>query len=221
MSPFHNEPRALELIELLRRLPLYDPSRKARELQGELPEVREAERQFHSWNGGHQTKVDGELVRSPVLLALFELPEWKNFQRLLSHSSIGRERRKKANQRYRDKQTREQVFWACREKRRARLAEWLKENGPRLTNALRVAHPVGGNTRFDVEVLNELEVRFVDETRAELEYWRLLWPIVLEQHREHRTQATQQRVERVAQQIFDGEVPQEVARELADHQIAQ
>lgn len=210
-SPFQYEPRAQQLLGLLRNLPRFDPSKKAKDLQGELPEVLAAERQFHSWNAAHQTKVEGEVVRSQVLLALFEQPEWKNFQRLLSHSRAGRERRKKANKRYREKQTPEQVYWACREKRRARLVGWLDTNNARLTDLLRVAHPMGGNTRFDPEVLNELEVRFVDEHRAELEYWRLLFVVVLEQHHQHRNQETLQRLKRAAQQIG-----QEVERELAE-----
>lgn len=210
-SPFHQEPRVQELIELLRCLPLFDPAKKAEDLQGEAPEVLAAERQYHSWNGVHQTKVDGDLVRSPVLLALFELPEWKNFQRLLSHSKAGRGRRKKSNKRYRDKQTPEQVYLVCREKRRARLAAWLEQNRPRFVNELRLVHPVGGNTRFAPQVLNELEVRFVDESRAELEYWRLLWTVVLEQHRAHLTPETWQRVERVAQQVFGESAEQELA----------
>lgn len=221
LSPLRQEPKALELIELLRRLPLFDASKKARELQGETPEVEAAERQFHSWNAAHQSRVEGELIRSPVLLALFELPEWKNFQRLLAHSKAGRERRKNSNKRYRDKQTPEQVYWACRDKRRARLSEWLKEHGPRLIGLLRISHPVGGNTRFDPEVLNELEVRFVDEARAESEYWRLLWPVVLEQHRAYLTPETRQRVEKVAQQVFGHYAEQEAARELDAYEVAQ
>lgn len=206
------EPKALQLIELLRRLPRFDPTKKASDLQGDIPEVKLVEQQFHSWNTTYQTRVNGEVVRSPLLLALFELPEWKNFQRLVSHSTAGRERRKKANKRYRDRRSPEQAFSACREKRRTRIVEWLEEHGPRLIEALREAHPVGGNTRFDPQVLNELEARFVDEARAELEYWRLLWVVILEQHSQHPSPETLNRVRKVARRIFG---PQEAEHEIS------
>lgn len=212
MSVLMREPKAMQLLELLARLPRYDATKKARELQGDLPEVVAAEAQYHSWNSKYQSrnKHTGEVTRAPVLAALFAHPDWVNFQRLLQHSTVGRERKKAINARARAKLTPREIYESNRAKRRARLAVWQAEHEPGFLARIAERYP-----EHSWDVLNELEARYVDERRAEHEYFKLLWRVALGRHTQH-GEVEMSRVKNIAAILFDeGEVQDEITKGIA------
>lgn len=210
-SVLAREPKALQLLELLRGLPRFDRSKKARDLQGDLPEVAAAEAQYHGWNSSYQHRDDSGVTRSPVLVALFQDAEWVNFQLLLRHSTRGRQRRAVRNKTFRDKLSPLQVYEANRAKRRQRLDRWLADNEPRF---LRLIAEAEQGHAYDV--LNELEARLVDEHRAQHEYVKLMWRVVLGRHTQSPDAESLRRVMTVASELFEeGELEVEVKKALA------
>ena len=195
-SILDREPAIVELLALLAALPRFDPAKKASALQGDLPEVREAERLYHSFNHRYQSQkyVQDETgaskkiwVRQPLLIELFQLADWVNFQRLLTHSTVGRERKKNANKKHRSKQRQEDPeawFNDLRKKRQDRLEQWERENHPTLLRQLAAAEQVEPTyqvsaNRIRFETLNALEARYVDVDRAMHEYRQLKLRVLL------------------------------------------
>lgn len=212
------EPALVELLELLANLPRFDRTKKACELQGDLPEVYEAERIYHTFNKRYsrrktvdeQGKSHSVVEYQPLLVELFKLADWRNFQDLLRHSTPGRERKKRSNEKQRAKLKQhdpEAWYFGCRAKRRARLEQWQAENGPRLLRQLAAAEQLGATDKLkaDViryEVLNELEAKFTDEDRARCEYDQYKLRVLLGLYTATRDDEIEAKLEKLAQDIW-------------------
>lgn len=220
------EPAFAELLDLLRDLPRFDENKGIDARQGDIPGVREAEKLYHSFNSNHQQRKFVEdkqgnqksvMIRDRLLEELFQLADWKNFQRLLAHSTVGRERKKRANQKHRAKIKKDDAGrWldTCRAKRRDRLRAWETEHHPRLLRVLAEADQEmdkARQNRLRAEVINELEARYTDEDRASNEYHTLLWRVLLGQFTLNGLVATHQRLEKLASQLW--EHPETMLRE--------
>jgi hypothetical protein len=226
------EPALVELIALLDKLPRFDGTKKARELQGDLPEVEQAEKLYHSFNRRYQRRKtirdkEGNThtvnERAPLLIELFKLDSWQNFQDLLRHSTVGRDRKQRANKNHRAKrkeQNPETWFNQCREKRRARLRQWEAENRPRLLKQLAAAEQLQVSDArkahaIRYEVFNELDARYVDEYRAQDEFSRLCLRVLLGLFTQNATDEMETKMWKLAQEIWDEQPWETLQKEIA------
>jgi hypothetical protein len=229
------EPTLVQLLELLATLPRFDPSKPASALQGDIPGVQEAERLYHSFNTRYQerktvTDKNGEpksvAVRAPLLVELFKLADWQNLQKLISHSTVGRERKKRSNEKQRIKQKQDNPkawFEGCSKKRRDRLKAWEDENHPRLLRMLAEAEQASQlkdkatSARIQYEVLNELEARYVDEDRTWFEFKKMEWRILLGIHTQTQLAVVGRRLEKLARVLWEdpeARLKEDLARRL-------
>jgi hypothetical protein len=225
-SLIRREPALAELLTLLDALPRFDPSRKAREVQGDIPEVQQAEKLYHTINKRHQRRTTTDngkptVERDLVLVELFQLDSWQNYRKLLSHSTVGRERKSRANKRHHEKVKQgdpKAWFESCRKKRQARLDQWERANGPRLLRVLAAAEQQStelDSRRLRYEVLNALETRYVSEGWALHEYHSLLMRVLLGMYTSNPTPDLKARLEKLAPEVWDEHPLETLEREIA------
>jgi hypothetical protein len=212
------EPRIVRFLELIRALPRSDGT----PLQGDVPQVREAELCYHGFNSKYQRRVtdkhgNNKAARDPLLIELFKLADWVNFQKLVQNSTIGKERKKNANKRHLDKKRRERpelILESNRKKRRARIEAWQTENNPGFLRLIAEAFPLGKKLGHHPEVINALEARFVDEPRADWEYAHLCLRVAAGQHTQVNTKESLERLTRIINYVHEDDAEVELKKIL-------
>jgi hypothetical protein len=202
------EPALAALLDLLATLPRFDARKPAKSLQGDVPAVQEAEKLYHGFNKKYQRRKisdDGTptIERAPLLQELYKLEDWINFRKLLSHSTAGRERKKRSNKRHRDKVKQDDPrAWmiACNAKRGARLERWKETHYPKFLRVLAAVEQSTGTeaARLFYGVLNDLGAKFVDEDRAVLECYKLRMRVLLGRYTADPSLKNRQALERLA-----------------------